>query len=240
MRTFRSLWATFLSLQGFPISSKDSSGVLHPHKKLLLDPTFSHLEDSAAPDALPRSSTVTASAAEAPHLAPHTLASPAGHRHCPWIRGRCAHPYMLRPRPCLLSPHAPLGCICPSHTPMVPFTAPVSFSPGNPRRLLCLFLSLSHAPSLCPTWDPPLCLFLPLPSHNQVSFSPQISAPFKESVSWITFLHCDPTTVNPSAARVRQNCQMVPTSVLAARQGKGFWISLLSSFPPHSMPRNLL
>ena len=100
--------------------------------------------DRAATDAVPGSSTVTASAAGAPTRP-----------HMPWQLlagtttvcglGRCARPYVLDPRTWLLSPHAPLGCICPSHTPMVPFSAPVSFSPGNPRRLLCLSLPLSHS-----------------------------------------------------------------------------------------------
>ena len=69
-----------------------------------------------------------------------------------------------------LAPRSPWLHLPESHTPMVPFSAPVSFSLGNPRRLLCLFLSLSHthslARSVCPTWNPSLCLFLPLPSHN--------------------------------------------------------------------------
>ena len=79
-------------------------------------------------------------------------------------------------RPVSSLPMLPLAASAQESHTHVPFTAPVSFSLGNPRRLLCLSPSLTFL--LCPTWDPPLCLFLPLPSHNQVSFSPQISAPF--------------------------------------------------------------
>ena len=45
-------------------------------------------------------------------------------------------------------PMLPLAASAQESYTHVPFTAPVSFSPGNPRRLLCLFLSLSHIPSL--------------------------------------------------------------------------------------------
>ena len=103
--------------------------------------------DRAATDAVPGSSTVTASAAGAPTW-PHTPWQLLAGTTTVCGLGRCARPYVLDPRTWLLSPHAPLGCICPSHTPMVPFSAPVSFSPGNPRRLLCLSPSLTLVLSL--------------------------------------------------------------------------------------------
>lgn len=68
---FRSLWATFLSLQGFAISSKDSSGVFYPNRKLLLDPTFSHLMDRAALTLCPTPAQALLQLLEPP-IQPHT------------------------------------------------------------------------------------------------------------------------------------------------------------------------
>lgn len=181
-------------------SAVKTSGVFPSEQETPPRPHVLRLMNRAALTLCPAPAQLLASAAGALHPAPHALAVPGGHHHCLWPQGCCGSAltcWSLGMSP--LAPCSPLAASArESHTPRVPFTAPVSFSPGNPRRLLCLSLSRTCSHSLS-RMEPPLCLFLPLEQLG--FFSHQISVPLLgKRVSWVTFLCYDLFRCQPQCA----------------------------------------